>query len=523
MAPAAVWLMYTDSFDRSKMKAGTESASLLRRQLRAIVTLVFAFAGCCLVDYELYNRQWFLNHFGYSTQEGQIVPKLERADRLAAVADVITFGSSYIRNSISTNPFFERGLFLSNMAVSGGGPIYSYYALQHIAPTLSRRKNKPVILIELSLNLLDRQWAQETGGGWSEYQHLFGVARSRLLIGRHLGLLWSNFHEYSQSNEFFSTAMFPSNSYRAYNRVIGSLPTERLLELVKTETMDRGSAFYGIEDVGGFEASYTVLDRQAFPVDWAPLPLSRFVPSKLAFLRMFIALASRLGAEVILLPSPIPQFGYYLEFQNLAAQLESEYPGIRIVRHPNYGLRASDFDPTGHMNIWGADRFSEWLIAFLQLDGDSARLQRSMERALEKVVIPDFPFWTFSGTSVGGKKGRGAEWASDSIPASAVSPWMAVTPDRQYVLEFSASPSSGRWIVRMETTGRPNEALTNVVTIPGLPAEKGLTRYFLRLRPPGPRIRIHAGYEPPKSGHESAPSVIRMESLYGHLTSPSLE
>jgi hypothetical protein len=103
-----------------------------------LVALALSVATCVLVDYELYTREWFLNHVGFGTQEGQIVRKLKHSERLAAAADVIAFGSSFIRSSVSSEPFLAHGLLPFNFAVSGGGPVYSYYALAHIAPVARR-------------------------------------------------------------------------------------------------------------------------------------------------------------------------------------------------------------------------------------------------------------------------------------------------------------------------------------------------------------------------------------------------
>src|SRR5580692_1552895 len=101
-----------------------------------------AVAGCTALlvlacDLELYRFRWFLRHFGYGTQEGQIVSKLDRAGLQASVADVIFLGSSTIRSCVSSKPFLENGLLPLNLGVSGGGPIYCYYTLKKLAPVLA--------------------------------------------------------------------------------------------------------------------------------------------------------------------------------------------------------------------------------------------------------------------------------------------------------------------------------------------------------------------------------------------------
>src|ERR1043166_3923301 len=77
------------------------------------------------VDHWLYGTRWFLRHFGYGTQEGQIVAKLDRAPRYASVADVIFLGSSTIRANIASRPFLDAGVLPLNLGISGGGPIRS--------------------------------------------------------------------------------------------------------------------------------------------------------------------------------------------------------------------------------------------------------------------------------------------------------------------------------------------------------------------------------------------------------------
>src|SRR4051794_32340746 len=78
-------------------------------------------------------------------------------------ADIIFFGSSFVRSGISPEPFLKRGLLPLNLAVSGGGPLYAYYTLRRIAPVLKRRERPPVLVLEINaMGLIVRS-------GWDEY------------------------------------------------------------------------------------------------------------------------------------------------------------------------------------------------------------------------------------------------------------------------------------------------------------------------------------------------------------------
>lgn len=334
----------------SEQESDVADGPRFTRKKGFVVALLLSLLACCLIDYQLYSRCWFLHHFGYGTLEGQVVRKLQWSARMAEAADVIAFGSSYTRSGLASAPFLEKGLLPFNFAVSGGGPIYAYYALDHIAPVLVRRPTKPVVLMELALNTLGRDWAeQQPGGGWSEYQHLFAVARSRTLIARHFLLLRENFGDYSETSQFLSAALWPSNTYRAYGPTLGTYPPSRLIDFFVRERTD--GYFFGYEDTGGFDPLYGTA-HGTYGADFVPLPFERFVPAKVAFLELFIEKALQLGMRVVLYPIPISQPGYYLALERLTERLKSEHPQIQILQHRDYGLTLSDFDTSGHLNIW---------------------------------------------------------------------------------------------------------------------------------------------------------------------------
>ena len=499
--------------------AAPSRLAIFHRQKRILLALAVAVVACGLVDHLLHGRRWFLNHFGYGTVEGQILRKLDRAEGLAAVADVLAFGSSFTRTGLSTEPFLGRGLLPFNLATSGGGPIAAYYALDHLGPVLSPRSDKPVILMELSLNPLDRAHAAWPGGGWSEFQHVFSTARSRRLLARHLGLLVSNFRAYSQASEFWSSAIFPSFGYRAYYRQVGSLPGPRLVDFF-VSGIDRNAELYGMEDIGGYSPSYTVTANAPTAMEWTPLAIESFVPAKLAFLRLFVGLAAELGSEVVLVPAPVSLHGYHRAFERLAADLEREYPHVRMIRDRDYGLRSADFDPTGHLNIWGADRFTGWLIDHLHLSGDGARLQQKMRLAFETPAIPPFRSWSFIGTGATGDPDdpNALDWSpTPGSPTVVTSPWIPVVADRQYVLEFATASMPGRLVVTMGDPGARRDESASLTTTPPSPALGTTTRFFLRVSPSAPRLRITARYEPAGSEVPGTPARVRLKGLYGHL------
>jgi hypothetical protein len=502
---------------RSKQRSDAPNGSLSARHRRFLIALISSFIICYLLDYELYSRQWFLQHFGYETLEGQVVRKLQQSGRLAEVADVIAFGSSYTRSGLSTEPFLEKGLLPFNFAVSGGGPVYAYYALEQIAPVLAQRSTKPLLLMELSLNTLGRNWAEEQpGGGWSEYQQLFAVARSRRLIARHFLLLRENFREYSESSEFLSAAFWPSSSYRAYGRILGAYTPSQFIDALARQRRD--GYFYGFEDLGGFAPLYATA-HGTYQADFVPLPLERFVPAKVAFLKLFIERALQLGTRVVLYPIPSSQPGYYLALERLAERLKLEYPQIRIIRNRDYGLTLQDFDVSGHLNIWGADHFAQWLIANLHLVGDQLRLDRNIRAAFEKVILPPVGSWDFSGTEATLKRSSPYQllWTPRAANQTiATSPWISVTANRQYVLEFWALSRSGNFVVQIGGIGASPGAVTETVTVPVVLEHPGEIRYFLPVTPNDPRIRIRISYK--RSGSEpGGGGFIRLDKFYGHI------
>ena len=496
----------------SKQGPDVPEEPLFARHKSFLIAVLVALVACGLIDYEIYSRQWFLEHFGYGTQEGQIVRKLQWSDRVAEVADVIAFGSSYTRSGLSTAPFLEKGLLPFNFAASAGGPLYAYYALDTIAPTLARRSTKPVLLMELSLNTIGLDAAEQTGAGWSEYQHLFAIARSRSSIARHFLLLQENFQQYSESSEFLSAALWPSSTYRAYGRVLGSYPPSAFLDFLTRARKD--GYFYGYEDMGGFAPLYatgpTLLDFY-----FVPLPLERFVPAKVAFLKLFIERALQLGTKVVLYSAP-SQSGYYLSFERLTEQLESEYPQIQVIRHRDYGLTSQDFDPSGHLNIWGADHFAEWLIENLHLTGDKLRLDQNIEFAFEKVTLPPVASWDLSGTEAAVESGSPYQlvWTPQpGNPTAAISPWIPVTANRQYGLEFSALSRAGSFVVQVEAMGRAPAPASYTVTVADVREHPGEIRYFLAITPNSAQIRIRISYQ--RSGSGTGGGTIRLDKLYG--------
>ena len=137
--------------------------------------MTVAVAGFLGVDHYLHAEGGFRRAFGPGSEEGQIHSKVERAPRLAAVADVIAFGSSFVRSGLSAEPFLDRRLLLWNFGVSGGGPLTDYFALSRIAETLASRGSKPTLVVELR----DEVLLQDPTTLSSEYPQYLGIVRSR--------------------------------------------------------------------------------------------------------------------------------------------------------------------------------------------------------------------------------------------------------------------------------------------------------------------------------------------------------
>jgi hypothetical protein len=84
------------------------------RRFAGVAAIAFAAFFAC--DTYLFSFEGFRRSFGDATQEGQELSKVARSARLAAVADVIAFGSSYVRSGLAGEPFLERQVVPFNFA-----------------------------------------------------------------------------------------------------------------------------------------------------------------------------------------------------------------------------------------------------------------------------------------------------------------------------------------------------------------------------------------------------------------------
>src|SRR5437016_3226330 len=126
-----------DALGLDPFAARTRPSADAAANRRFVFAALTGFVAFFAMDWYLFAHEGFLRLFGGATQEGQIVSKVARAAGMAEVADVILFGSSYVRSGVAGEPFLEHGLMPFNFAVSGGGPVFDYFALKRIAPILS--------------------------------------------------------------------------------------------------------------------------------------------------------------------------------------------------------------------------------------------------------------------------------------------------------------------------------------------------------------------------------------------------
>ncbi|HJZ97124.1 MAG TPA: hypothetical protein VKE70_11515 [Candidatus Solibacter sp.] len=471
-------------------------------------------AGLCLLiaaalvlgaDYWLYSARGFLRHYGYGMQEGQVVAKMDRARIQASVADVIFLGSSTIRCNIASRPFLDAGLLPLNLGVTGGGPLYSYYALKALAPVLERRSTKPVLVLEVSAVAMQ----VAPGSIWSEYQHLFAVARSRFEIAHDFPALYSNFRTYDQTSLFLATWALPSLSYRAVAPAVGGLPVSELPMLFGT---GRGMnmPYLAIEDPWGYAPLYeTETIQQAVnpPVMW------NIAPCKRQFLRATVQLAHRLGMPVVLLESTVIGFGTPPDavFEEAA----HEAPGARAIRYKNCDFRREDFQDA-HLNDWGADRLSARLVAMLGLKGDKRKLEEKEHVAGDRADVPATATWHLpqTGVSIATDESRAIVFDRKAgVPNEpAESPSFPTIPGTQYVLEFEVRDASGRVCVVIGPEGAPWQSGYNsadTCTSDTMRWQTPAARFYLRYTPQRSRsvIRVYCA-------GKANQARVRMVSLF---------
>ncbi|HWI20080.1 MAG TPA: hypothetical protein VNT81_20145 [Vicinamibacterales bacterium] len=469
---------------------------------RFLIAAALGFAAFFAVDSYLFAAEGFRRAMGDATQEGQVLRKVERAAGQAAIADVIFFGSSYVRSGISGEPFLERGLVPFNFGVSGGAQVYDYFALQRIAPELTRRQRKPRLVVEFKTDAL----LKSKDNLWSEYPQYIAIVRSRTVMLRNAPVLWRHFSDYGMTSQFISGVMIPSSIYRSHAvPVLGADATH-------------DGDFYGPEDFSGYSALYTVATpSMVLSGREEPAPLADFYPAKLELLRRFLALAVSTGCPITLYQSPTMMMGRDSRvLDSLFEALSVEFPGVEIIRTSDYHLEIADFDEGRHPNIRGADKISRQLIPLLGLQS-SEPLEARMRAGFDAAVLPPFEQWTLTGAKAA--NGELAFEAQDRLGSViAQSPPIDVRANRDWVLEFATPEIRGNVMVAVSwqdaETGQARE-VTSVSQLQSPPWD-GSARFFLRSRPKSGTVVVRVLDYGPLAGREPVSGRLKLLRLWSN-------
>jgi hypothetical protein len=345
------------------------SSSISNSNLRFLAALIVGLGVVLSADHWLYARQGFLRLFGPGTQEGQVLHKVEIADRFAPVADVIMFGSSMTRSGISSQPFLEQHIVPLNLGVSGGGPLFAYKALARIEPLLAKRSHPPTLVLEVNPDgfLL---------GKWDEYPQFISLERSRFAVFRDFPSLLSHFRDARLGSRLFNGWWLPSSYYRAFR------------EQVFTGTSFPGSFFYE-EDIAGYAPVPNMARASSGPfgTQFAEPALSGYKRSALEYAVRWLEIAARLNAKVVIHLAPA-YFSSADEAKNLLAFFRTQFPLINfIVLDPrDIGLTAREaFD--AHPNESGARMIALNLIHAAALR-PNPRFGEAMAQAAPSARLP---------------------------------------------------------------------------------------------------------------------------------------
>lgn len=451
---------------------------MLSSRYKTAISFTAAIALVLAADHWLYGTRWFLRHYGFGTQEGQIVAKMGRASLQASVADVIFLGSSTIRSNISSKPFLERGVLPLNLGVSGGGPLYCYHALKRIAPAIALRSTKPLLVLEVAPLAL----VPSPSSSWSEWEHLFAMVRTRSELAGEFPLLLSNFRSYDMTSLFLSTAALPSFMYRVQGRSVANLPVSQLRTII-ADGYDTNGSYFGYDDLWGFAPQYGVISD----VVEITAPIAKVVEAKREFLFMTISLARQLGMPVVLIESSASYGG--LPPPELYAAVRERFPEVRTISLRECGFRPGDFQDA-HLNIWGADRFAERLLGMLELTGDAQRLDGKIRATADRIGLPPASQWRLleavALADASDPHVIALAKSGGALLPDAVSPAIAVTPGAQYVFEFQVSGAGGRVgfeVAPAAPSGRPAYNRWVAWTPERLQGDHGEARFFLRFTP----------------------------------------
>lgn len=399
---------------------------------RTLLALAICAIGMFSLDYWLYDRNGFTRLFGFRHLQGQVTSKVERGQKFAQIADVIFFGGSFIRYGVTYKPTFERHVVAYNFGLNGGGPISSYLALKSIEPQLRARTEKPIAVLEL----IDVTTKKGVRDHWTElpFVNAFGLSRGQILGDfSDYYAAFENNHP-GQGTQLISRLVMPSFSYRQY---------------VSDIIFNRGlfGPLWGYEDFIGYTPLDGIASEAARKLEKRePIPLDAYSTEKIAFLRKFIDLANDIGLKVVLLSSPniwLPADGPD-HYGNLIKLLRAEYPDLGVLWNRDFELTDGDFSDDGfyHLNIQGADKFTNAILDHLDIEVSPEDFDRKLELTGRFISIASIDRWpTFSSM----KLSDGIyEINTESSATLAVSAPIPVDGPGQYVLEADASITKGQ-------------------------------------------------------------------------------
>lgn len=350
---------------------------------RTLLALAICAVGMFSLDHWLYDRNGFTRLFGFRHLQGQVTSKVERGQTFAKVADVIFFGGSFIRYGVTYKPTYDRDVVAYNFGLNGGGPISSYLALKSIEPQLRARTDKPVAVLEL----VDVTTKKGVRDHWTElpFVNAFGLSRWQILGDfADYYAAFENNHP-GQGTQLISRLIMPSFSYRQY---------------VSDIIFNRGlfGPLWGYEDFIGYTPLDGIASEAARKLEKRePIPLKAYSTEKITFLRKFIDLANDIGLKVVLLSSPniwLPadrpdQYGNLIKF------LRGEYPDLGVLWNRDFGLTDGDFSDDGfyHLNIQGADKFTNAILDKLGIDSSKQEFQNKLDKTGHFVSLPPLQNW----------------------------------------------------------------------------------------------------------------------------------
>jgi len=483
-----------------------------------LAALLVAASLLMVIDRALYGEKLFLRYWGPGTLEGQIDGKIRKARAFAREADVILFGSSYVRQGYATAPFLEHGLVPLNLGISGGGPLSSYFLLDEISGTLRGRAIKPVLVLEIHGPFLSSEKSKH-----AEFRQVFALVRDRRTIWDHFGPLYRHFANHGLSSKFLSHIAFPSFIYRQnnWNVALG-------IELV--------GGHAGAEDIFGFSSGLHIADR---PFPATAKKRIRPFEEQILFVEKFVKLAAELGCRIIVVPITNPSSDYLDEVgkheihQAVASRLSGQIPDADIAVVPSAGLLPPNDNPAktkgshayydggGHPNYWGGEWRSRRIIAILDRPPRANKVAASdrLAKSIHNVELPGA--WELR--NVGMEAGR-LTFGRAAVPpgesTQALSAPLSLEPGRDYFLELEAHVLQGTVVAGVDvyrngSLFRWYEYPLSASVKPGIP-DLGPARYTVQFTAHTADVRVRfadrrtAGDQSPARGWVR---IVRLVSL----------